>query len=96
MDQEEAREGGRDHGTPARGSAPKEWASQAGGVIGFSKLLGRVDTSTLKSVCEGLADTAEEYDDAERAVKVRDLRSLNKLVEELRWTEGAEQSCRIR
>ena len=71
--------------------------SQAGGVLGFAKLIGRVDASTSKGVCEGLEDTTEElYDDAERAVKVRDLRSLNKLVEELRWSEGAAQACRIR
>ena len=78
---------------PSRGSGRY---SGAGGVRAFRKMLPFLSLDARKQVCGGLAEVEEElYDEATTAVRVRDLRTLDFLVEELKFASGSKQSCRI-
>ena len=73
------------------------FVGNSGGIRAFRKLTPNLTVDARKQLCQGLAEEEESlYDEAKTAVDVRDLRTLDVLVEELKWTSGARQTCRIR
>ena len=71
--------------------------SQSGGVRAFRSLLPRLSVDARKQVCAGLGDTLEEeWDELGVAVRERDLYTADRVTENLKWSYGAQQSCRIR
>ena len=78
---------------PSRGSGRY---SGAGGVRAFRKLTPFLSLDARKQICDGLSEVEDAlYDELTTAVRVRDLRTLDSVVEELKWTSGSNQSCHI-
>ena len=73
------------------------FVSNNGASRAFRKLTPKLTADARKQVCEGLVDTEESlFDEASTAVRVRDIRTLDVVVEELKFLASARQTCRIR
>jgi hypothetical protein len=80
-----------------RGTRVPHAASQRGSNLAFDKLLPRLSKGARVELCDGISDVEEElYDEAASAVRVRDIRTLDKLVEEIKFSSAAQRSCSIR
>jgi hypothetical protein len=93
---EAARPSGRGRGRRRR-SYIRGVGSQSGGVRAFTKLLPLIGVEARKSICNGLGDVEDElYDTLGSAVRQRDIYTIDRVTEELKFTVGSERSCRIR
>lgn len=63
----------------------------------FTKLLPLIGLDARKAICNGLGDVEDElYDALASAVRQRDIYTIDKATEELKFTVGSERSCKIR